>query len=492
MTISTLNNTAHSVATRYLGKAMASASEAAAQLSSGRAVMSAKDDSSAIAIDKQLSASIGALSEASRNTSQGISVLQVASGGYEKVSELLVEMSNLATKANNGSLDAKARGLIQNQFAKLFEQVDNIASQTRWSGVSLLSGGAGATTAAGVVAEGVAGLATLVANTFNAGVIHADSSGVISGAVTDATVTDLGNNRYRVSMTVGGQTFVGTEEGVATGGVLVLTSTTNANNRIAIEYDGADVSGLNSAANYQTALRTAFKVGAGLQPAQFSSGSVAFANGLTAMTAGSSTPAGTYAISSDANGVFTLTDVATGLVVDQKTVATTGAAQTVTFDNGLVASLDNTYASGTPVAQAVFTIAAGANVSIAFQTGEQSTDTVTATVGGVGTAALGLTGINVSTVAGAIDAVTKLSAAINTVNQNLSQVGAQQRQLEVAQDNLDTVIENLKAAKSAYMDVDSAEKMGELTLAKVRAQIGTAMTTQANELAQMIAQAVRV
>ena len=226
MPITTLNNTAHSVATRYLGKAMEQASTAAAQLSSGRRVISAKDDSSALAIDKQLSATIGALTEASRNTSQGISVLQVASGGMEKVSELLVEMSGLATKANNGSLDPKARGLIQNQFAKLFEQVDNIATQTRWSGgLALLNGGAGAVTNAGVVAEGLAGTGTLVANTFAAGIIHADSSGVISGAATDATVSDLGGNRYRVSVTVGGQNFVGTEEGVATGVVLVLTST---------------------------------------------------------------------------------------------------------------------------------------------------------------------------------------------------------------------------------------------------------------------------
>ncbi|MCP4923575.1 MAG: hypothetical protein GY915_06040 [bacterium] len=412
MGITTLNNTAHSIATRYLGKAMENASTAAAQLSSGRRVISAKDDSSALAIDKQLSASIGALGEASRNTSQGMSVLQVASGGYEKVSELLVEMSNLATKANNGSLDPKARGMIQNQFAKLYQQVDNIATQTRWSGgLALLAGGAGATTNAGVVAEGLAGTGTLVANTFNAGLIHANSSGVISGQATAATVTDLGNAEYRVSITVGGQEFVGTEEGVAATGVLVLTSTSNANNRIAIEYDGADVTGLNSAANYQTGLRAALNIGTGLQPAQFSSASVAPANGLVSATAGASTAPGTYAVSSDANGVFTLTDVLTGLAVGTETVATTGAAQTVTFDNGITLALDNTYASGTPVAQAIFSIAEGAAVSLSFQTGDQSSDMITALINGVGINALGLTGISVDTVNGAVDAVTVNSHA---------------------------------------------------------------------------------
>jgi len=81
-----------------------------------------------------------------------------------------------------------------------------------------------------------------------------------------------------------------------------------------------------------------------------------------------------------------------------------------------------------------------------------------------------------------------IDAAINTVSEKRSYLGANQNRLEHTIVNLQTAAENLTAAESRIRDVDMAAEMMEFTKQSILVQAGTAMLAQANQRPQSILQ----
>ena len=108
----------------------------------------------------------------------------------------------------SGALDDAARGLLQDEYAAIMDQVNKIAGQTRWNGASLLDGGTRSLTEAGVVAGTTSALTTPAANTFD------ETTDVIVG-FGEGTVQSVGvtgsTGAYNVSVVLinnfGSQTF---------------------------------------------------------------------------------------------------------------------------------------------------------------------------------------------------------------------------------------------------------------------------------------------
>lgn len=67
-------------------------------------------------------------------------MLQVAAGGLESILDTVTELRALTVRVTNGSLSASETSLVQEEFAILRGQIDDIAAQTRFSDTSLLSG----------------------------------------------------------------------------------------------------------------------------------------------------------------------------------------------------------------------------------------------------------------------------------------------------------------------------------------------------------------
>lgn len=101
---------------------------------------------------------------------------------------------------------------------------------------------------------------------------------------------------------------------------------------------------------------------------------------------------------------------------------------------------------------------------------------------------MGLENINVSTEAGAEDALSKMSDAIAYVSSVRSRLGAYQNRLESSVNSLDITNENMTAAYSRIMDVDMAEEMTNYTTYQVMTQAGTSMLAQANERPSQVLQ----
>ena len=109
----------------------------------------------------------------------------------------------------------------------------------------------------------------------------------------------------------------------------------------------------------------------------------------------------------------------------------------------------------------------------------------TFTMAGVDLAAAAYTTLatdDLSTVAGAVTALTNVKAAINQLSVDRSSIGAYQTRLNYTGEQLSVSAENLTAANSRIMDVDVAEESTQYAKANILVQSGTAMLAQANAM----------
>ena len=126
-----------------------------------------------------------------------------------------------------------------------------------------------------------------------------------------------------------------------------------------------------------------------------------------------------------------------------------------------------------------------ANVSIHF--GKLTTDNISIAGSNITSASSGLniTGLTISDVASAKNALVTLDSAISTKDTARAKFGYKMNRLEGTISVLNIQAENLQAAESRVSDVDVATEMAEMTRNQVLAQAGISMLAQANTMPQM-------
>jgi flagellin len=249
--LSVTTNTAALTAQRNLNKASEDASGSIAKMSSGSRIVKPSDDAAALAISNKLRADIVSLEQAGRNASQGASLLQVAAGAYDRVADMLTRMKQLSAQVINGTLGTTERLYAQEEFDNLRTQITNTATQTRFAGVALLTGGGGAYLQAGAVAAAVAGSTANISDLTNGNaglrtagpnannfyditsVATAVNTGFVHGSVSDISVGRSGA-ALQVTMRVGNQIFNGRIDtaNATPPATLTLVSTSNPANSI--------------------------------------------------------------------------------------------------------------------------------------------------------------------------------------------------------------------------------------------------------------------
>jgi len=117
------------------------------KLSSGYRINRAADDAAGLAISEKMRFQINGYNQAMRNAQDGISLLQTGEGALTEVHSMLQRLNVLANQSANGTLeDETDRAYLQKEVSQLLEEIDNIASTTKFNGISLLSGSAGEVT----------------------------------------------------------------------------------------------------------------------------------------------------------------------------------------------------------------------------------------------------------------------------------------------------------------------------------------------------------
>lgn len=99
---------------------------------------------------------------------------------------------------------------------------------------------------------------------------------------------------------------------------------------------------------------------------------------------------------------------------------------------------------------------------------------------------LGLSSSSVSSQSSATSAITKLSAAMNTVDSMAAYLGAQQNGLQDIVANLTVGQENLQASQSRIVDTNFAQASTQLATQQILEQTGASMLAQAQQAPQLV------
>src|SRR5207248_9076544 len=110
------------------------------KLSSGLRINSAADDAAGLSISEKLRAQVSGLTQAQRNAQDGISMIQTGEGALNETHSMLQRMRELAVQASNDTLSSSDRTSINTELQQLEQEVNGVASRTKFNGQGLLSG----------------------------------------------------------------------------------------------------------------------------------------------------------------------------------------------------------------------------------------------------------------------------------------------------------------------------------------------------------------
>jgi len=116
-------------------------SQAMERLSSGFRINRAADDAAGLAISEKMRAQIRGLTQAQRNSQDGVSLVQTAEGALQTVHSMLQRVRELAVQYKNGTLSAGNQSAIQSEVLQLASEIERIGSTTKFNGICLLNTG---------------------------------------------------------------------------------------------------------------------------------------------------------------------------------------------------------------------------------------------------------------------------------------------------------------------------------------------------------------
>ena len=128
---------------RTLGGSGKEYAKSVGKLSSGFRINRAADDAAGLGIANKMRADLRSMRQASRNAEQASSVLQVAEGATQTISNIVDRMKELATQAASDNVDSAGRARINSEFGELRTEIGKIASTTKFQGQTLIDGNFG-------------------------------------------------------------------------------------------------------------------------------------------------------------------------------------------------------------------------------------------------------------------------------------------------------------------------------------------------------------
>ncbi|WP_121663630.1 flagellin N-terminal helical domain-containing protein [Metabacillus litoralis] len=234
---------------RQLNSASGAQSKSMEKLSSGLRINRAGDDAAGLAISEKMRGQIRGLEQASRNSQDGISMIQTAEGALNETHDILQRMRELATQAANDTNVGVDRAEIQKEMDALSSEINRIGNTTEFNTQSLLKG------------DGKANLNktnTLTDGTLASGLTNnTQATQTVTVVGTTTTVTDNGKT---ATFTINGQelkvTFV--EDANTTANTTALDTSSITGNSATIKFNAAATTG-EQAGDLRTALEEMIK-----------------------------------------------------------------------------------------------------------------------------------------------------------------------------------------------------------------------------------------
>ncbi|BBM85011.1 flagellin [Candidatus Uabimicrobium amorphum] len=457
MAISINNNASSLNASRQLNKSQSNLGKSFEKLSSGLRINRAADDAAGLKISERFNSQIKGLGQAIRNANDGISLVQTAEGALNETTSVLQRMRELAVQSANGTFSDSDRSSIQDETGQLIKEVDRIALETSFNGSKVLDGSANNIQfQVGENAGQNISISVRGATSKSFGQIAKNTG----GAAVDANALGVGELEINGQLVRGSSNFAGSEAGQTADSAFAKAAAINASNTgVRAEAQATDVqiaaSGVAVDADETLEIN-------GVSVFDNNQGSsIGSAEELAEAINAVSSETGVVAEVDNVNDTFTLT-AADGRNID---IATTGT--TTTFTAGTtrgevqLSSTDN--------------IELGGDVASIGFTG----------VTGIAKDSDSIRDIDLSTQAGATEAIERIDAALSSVGDSRGELGALQNRFESTISNLSNVNENLNAAKSRLVDTDFAAESINLTRNQLLQQAGTSILAQSKASSQI-------
>ncbi|MCB0369546.1 MAG: flagellin FliC [Bdellovibrionales bacterium] len=116
---------------------------AMARLASGQRINQASDDAAGLAISENLKGQIRGLRQANRNANDGISLVQIAEGSLNEVSNMLIRLRELGVQAASDTIGDTERKFLDVEYQQLKSEIQRVTEATSYNGYDLLNGTGG-------------------------------------------------------------------------------------------------------------------------------------------------------------------------------------------------------------------------------------------------------------------------------------------------------------------------------------------------------------
>jgi flagellin len=134
---------------RILNRSTVDLNKSLERLSSGLRINRAADDAAGLAIAEGFRAQVRGTQVAQRNSQDGVSLVQTAEGALSETTNILQRIRELAVQAANGTQSTENRTALNTEVQQLLQQIDDIALDTEFNGVRVLSASQSITLQAG-------------------------------------------------------------------------------------------------------------------------------------------------------------------------------------------------------------------------------------------------------------------------------------------------------------------------------------------------------
>ena len=519
------------------------------KLSTGYAINRAADNAAGLAISEKMRSQIRGLSQATNNANDAISLIQTAEGGLQETEDILQRMRELSVQSANGTYTDEDREQIQFEVDALKSEIDRIAESTEFNEMKLLDGSLDGVTT-GSTDYGPRYGVLLSANTATGGKLTKNTS--LEGSTLTSSVTGVAVKLADTASGAGGESAEWDAAGKVLTLNLVKGSTytqsqiddliKNATQAKDTTQTGnpADVSfklkngvfSFTDAETYTTQtgvradsdevdVKSLLMTGGTVANDKYAD-SIKFTSNtygedkrkITLMTdvAAGKEWVETTAKGNEGTGIkdgeFTL-HLSTGVEYSEsdieKLLAKAGLDYDVTLSDqtakpdgdkvlfaqkkddatGVVIDMATNAGAGLGADKMM-----GAGDGLTFQIGANGVEDqrLTINVANMGSTAIGVNGVDVSTQDGANDGINKIDDAIKTVSTQRAKLGAVQNRLEHTVNSLSTAEENLQSAESQIRDTDMAAEMIKYTKSNILQQASQSMLAQANQQPQGVLQ----
>lgn len=189
------------------------------QLSTGKRINGAADDAAGLAIANKMTSQIRGLNQAIRNANDAVSMIQVAEGATNEVTNMLQRMRELAVQSINGTNTTTDVRAVRTEYQQLSKEIDRISSNTEWNTKKIANGVVGTTdfqiganssqtiTVTFVDITALSGLSSTVVSAAAAATVGAFTLTAATITVLDRALTSIDGYRAKLGSTINRLTY---------------------------------------------------------------------------------------------------------------------------------------------------------------------------------------------------------------------------------------------------------------------------------------------